>query len=602
MSKAASVNTAAEIRLGPITLYHEPGPELPSLKEQAKEVADFMLSVEKLLGIDTNLERFTRLRAGDIQAAYRQYSQEEIDVEKQQLTFQTPDGVQMLYDEGILNKRLLPIEQQLATDYLNAKAQLWATEHGKEISWSTWNNIRRNCRGIKQGQVTDTQKAKSQPESAKDHAYRLIRAALEEGGHSRLEISGLEAVLAKEVFLLGRVAHPIHHHLPWQLPERVPSWAWQGGLHVAVDGWWLIEVAEALTELPLGTYALPSARPMMMADRAFRTPLVWLQSEELPVYREKKNPGIMLRYLPEGKTSSEEVRKALQTLDPRTSDVWHLLLAKALENGQSQVYQPVEIDVRQFARALGYKPHHKGGMKPRDIDEVARAMEHISSVWITVTPAENTTIEVGTGSGRKGKRLIETTEQRLLAIMERREQRDLFGQSRHLVWEVALGKWAHLFPSSYAPVFKSLVDLPARGRDLWAKQLGKELSFWYREDRMADEGDPNRRRQVKRIRVQSLLERACLLHEVQQMRDQGNRKRPREYFEAAMDKLHELHVVEGWEYDAEQITALEKMANKPGAIDAWLQVNVAVTAPLQLIEALPPLPQKSKKSRRPPPT
>lgn len=44
MSKGHQATTA-EVRLGSITLFHEPEPELPELAEQARVVAEFMTAV-----------------------------------------------------------------------------------------------------------------------------------------------------------------------------------------------------------------------------------------------------------------------------------------------------------------------------------------------------------------------------------------------------------------------------------------------------------------------------------------------------------------------------------------------------------------------------
>lgn len=581
-----------EIKLGPITLFYELEPPIPSVKEQAHIVAEFLYALDDHTRYEGNArENILKLQKGDLGAIFKQYTPEEVEDIKRKLVH---------YDEIALSRTLFPLEDQLWDFFLNIRAQQWGTEHGHTLTWEEWDRYRKHIE-IEQVSLTkvdlknlDAQKRMSAMTRARQLASHVVTTA----NRSESEISSLAHTLLKEMFLSNRITYPLHTNMPVQLPSRIPNWAWNEGLYLRVEGWWEL-MPEVFTDLPANLMAVPSAKPMMMADRAFRTPNVWSYADGLPFYAEKKNPGITLQYIKENSTP-EDIREMLTTLDPRTSDVWHLLLAKALENGRSQLYQSFEIDVRDLARALGYTPHHKGGMKPRDIEEVGKALDHISNTWIKITPAETTTLERDQGQAkRKKQQIVDSTEQRLLTIWERRVSRDLFGTTRHLVWEVALGKWAQLFPASYAPIFRGLVDLPAKGKSLWAKQIGKELAFWYRQDRSVEQSNPGKRRRTKVIRVETLLERACLLPEINKMRQQGSRKRVREYFDAAMDLLQELGVHEGWNYNSEQASALDAKANKPGAFELWLHTNVELQAPQSLLDILPAVQASKPKGRKP---
>jgi len=97
----------------------------------------------------------------------------------------------------------------------------------------------------------------------------------------------------------------------------------------------------------------------------------------------------------------------------------------------------------------------------------------------------------------------------VLAVMARGRSRKVEGQSIPGSWTLVLGDWAKYFPRSFAPIFRGLVELPA---NLWAKQIGTELSYWLRET-------ADNQTTVRFIPVGVLLTRASVMQEVLDLRE-----------------------------------------------------------------------------------
>lgn len=241
-----------EIKIGPVTLTPEAEPPLPSLQEQARLVGEFYLAVNLyLFHSEEDLERlqatYCRLRDGEISAVFQQFSAAEIAAEKARLTFRfeyeyVVEPTVTLYDEELLNRQMLPIEQQLEEQYRTARAQLWATEHGNKISWAQWDTYRLQ---IALSQVTSLADQLSDPKaisrSASSQAEHLASAAFNIPGRSALEAATLAEQLLKSMFLEHRIALPIHDQVPLRLPQRIPLWAWEQGVSSMVPFWWTFE-------------------------------------------------------------------------------------------------------------------------------------------------------------------------------------------------------------------------------------------------------------------------------------------------------------------------------------------------------------------------
>ncbi|MFC6664585.1 hypothetical protein ACFP9V_03905 [Deinococcus radiopugnans] len=311
---------------------------------------------------------------------------------------------------------------------------------------------------------------------------------------------------------------------------------------------------------------------MMVAERALRTSDVWQIEGGLPVYRERQ-PGITISYHDEGLDLFDELMRQFSKLGPRTADVWTLLRAEIHRGKNADGYQAVSLDARTVARDLGYKLHPHGGVRTSDLLEIESALKHIERVRIEISPVERSLKRVGK-NGRKTSGLQRVYSQRLIAVMGKREQRTLRGVTCHVIWDIALGAWVDYFHRSYAPMPSVLTALSARGSNLWAKQIGKELAYWYRIDHHGPQ-----RRTEKRIRVGQLLTWACLLPTVAHMRSSGNRRRPREYFEAALDKLEGLGILDHWHYAERDAAKMRTGAGVSGAVDQWLASIVVIQAP-----------------------
>lgn len=342
-----------------------------------------------------------------------------------------------------------------------------------------------------------------------------------------------------------------------------------------------------------------SAPPYTFIDRATRDGRNWEYNPALeifPFYR-GNGVGMTLTYVPVAEEGNdlqtvaalavEEVSK----LDDRTADVWRVILWKAMENGPApeNVYGRIRVDAREFAQLMGYKKAVKGGMKPEHLLEVQQGLQHLERLRLYMDPATRGTLErdAGQASSKRPRRSLQRArEERIMTVMAREVERDLFGKTYHMVWEIALGDWARHFPRSYAPMVRALVELSAKEK--WAKRIGTELMLLYRED--AKNG-----KRVKSLRWSTILERAGLLREVDEMRRRKHTSRAKGFAEKAMDRLAEIGVLEQWQVREADLALCNDTEGKPGHFDQWLKSVVEIHAPADVVQVLDSIRQTKPK-------
>ncbi|GGS10790.1 hypothetical protein GCM10008960_41020 [Deinococcus sedimenti] len=324
-----------------------------------------------------------------------------------------------------------------------------------------------------------------------------------------------------------------------------------------------------------------SDSPFILVDRATRDGRNWMVDrdvEHYPYFEDHKTEslrGLRLTYVPPGDALLEEAAaqalERVNQLDDTTSDVWRFILWKATER-RDELQSEITLDSREVARALGYKPHVHGGMKPEHLLLVHQALQHLEALKIFIPPGERL---IDTDGKKKKQRISTGREERIIAVMARTGSRDLYGQRTEMIWEIALGKWVRLFSSSYAPMFKALVELPSkRGVNVWAKRIGTELVLYYRQS--IDKGP------VKRLRWRTLLERSMLANEVEEMRVARNTGRVIKYAEGALDLLQKIGVIRSWEAVPSDADALAQSFAKPGSFEAWMDSMVEIVVPIEI--------------------
>lgn len=537
-------------------------PAIPTLLEMARYIAQ-ALRLSPMHPQTPSLERIDALEHGDL------------------LGYFCPDDTPIA-------PSALPLPKQLELEYLRWHALAWIKEHSEALSWDWLEPLLERYQVSQAPQLhAQVQELAAQRYLGQQHHHPdslLLSQELERYTQSMNQYTeDRNQVLWKRARILCYWALPC----PYKVPAKIPSWVQRNLVEVLPER---PKTSRQLSDVwHNGHPTLPvlSNKPSLIIDRASRGPNLWQDSGNMLSYQENTEDGISLQYY-RAELEHDQLRKLHAQLDLRTSDVWRLLLAKSLESGVDQVYAPITVDMRELAKAMGYKPHHKGGMKPEHLRAVNIALEHLECFWITITPRANT-LEPDLGEYKRKKQQLEHSRQeRVLAIMGKDLERTLFGQQYPMRWRIALGEWVRYFPKSYAHIFRSLVELPAKdGVNCWAKQIGTELAYLYRQDRtFLTESNPQRRN-LKPIRISTLLERACLLEEVQKMRLRNHHKRAIERFEQVMDLLQEHGVHHGWECDPHQVPNLEQAAGKPGYFEIWLNTIIFIHAPLELLEHLP---------------
>jgi len=351
---------------------------------------------------------------------------------------------------------------------------------------------------------------------------------------------------------------------------RLPTKVWQWVLRAGVQAGHFPPVVapEALSAsgdaAPIQPYLITLAnKPSVLIDRATRGPEGW--NNTTLQYREVFEDGVVLNYFDEN-TGVDTLRQQLMTLDPRTSDVWRLLTAKALEHDQGDLFTPITIKPGELAQALGLKPHPNGSVRPKDLVRCTQSLFHLERLWLTLPDA-------GPGDD-------EGTRQRVLAVMARGRSRKVEGQSIPGSWTLVLGDWAKYFPRSFAPIFRGLVELPANSStNLWAKQIGTELSYWLRET--VDDQTT-----VRYISVGMLLTRASVMQEVLDLREHKNQNRAIERFEATLELLGTLGLHEQWAYEQRSAAAMDLVQGKPEFFETWLASLVELHVPAPFLQSI----------------
>lgn len=361
-----------------------------------------------------------------------------------------------------------------------------------------------------------------------------------------------------------------------------------------------LDVTQSASEAPAPTLELDLARaglslltmqPMQTIDRATRSPSGWLLgADRLPRFNDPRSP-LFVEYQRDGATA-EALAEGVNRLNPRTADVWRLITARSLEAWPLGQDRPpsVWLDVRELADAMGYKKHHKGGHKPEHIAEVARAVHDLDALYINLPLGTQVYQAAKAGSKRRTPTKLEALRRlKVLLIRGNDEVRSLFGDSWPLRYKLEPGDWIELYPRSYAPLFKALVELPAKaGASTWAKAIGTELLFQYRQNTKNSNG-------VERLKVLTLLERAGRLEEATESR---NKSRMRTYFEEALDLLKAEEVCAGWEYEPEDSDRLEARAGARGWFDVWLECRVLITTPDSITNELQATSGAARKAQR----
>lgn len=334
-----------------------------------------------------------------------------------------------------------------------------------------------------------------------------------------------------------------------------------------------------------------SMQPAQTIDRAARSPSGWLIApDRLPRFNDPRSP-LFVEYQRDGATA-EALAEYVSGLNPRTADVWRLITARSLEAWQQGQDSPPSIwlDVREIAAAMGYKKHHRGGYKPEHLEEVARAIRDLDAFRLTLPLGTEIYQPAKAGSKRRApEKLTAVRIHKVLEISTQDEVRNLFGDSWPLRYELKPGAWIKNFPRTYAPLFRALVELPAKaGASTWAKAIGTELAYQYRQNAKNSNG-------VEKLKVRTMLERAVLLQEASASRNKG---RMRTYFEEALDTLTAENVCAGWTYEPEDSDRLEAVAGVRGWFDVWLECRVLITTPDSITSELQATSDTAKKAQR----
>ena len=327
-------------------------------------------------------------------------------------------------------------------------------------------------------------------------------------------------------------------------------------------------------------FGVLSFQPAQTVDRASRGVIGWENIiDGAPRYVDKNNDHTVEYYSAD--VPAEALWDEVRLLDPRTADAWRLLTAATLEAWHKGQDEPpsIWVEVSDLAMAMGYRKAKSGGFKPEHLSKVARALIDLERFHITI-PLGSKTFPFNPQTGKRRRTKLEASRRhRVIAVFTQDEVRDLFGNKYPMRWQIRVGDWIKDYPPRiYAPLYRALVELPVKsGRSLWAKNIGTELCFQYRQDR--------NRSARKVLTVEKLLVRACLIEEARHSKD---RSRSRDYFEGALDILTDIGVCTAWEYEPASADSLDdSSASQRGWFERWLSARVVIVAPDEIVKSLP---------------
>ena len=136
------------------------------------------------------------------------------------------------------------------------------------------------------------------------------------------------------------------------------------------------------------------------------------------------------------------------------------------------------------------------------------------------------------------------------------------------------------------------MELPANSAtNLWAKQIGTELSYWLRET-VDDQAT------VRYISVGTLLTRASVMQEVLDLREHKNQNRAVERFEATLELLGTLGLHEQWAYEQRSAAAMDLAQGKLEFFEIWLASLVELHVPAPFLKSIAELANAERPSPR----
>jgi DNA-binding XRE family transcriptional regulator len=279
-----------------------------------------------------------------------------------------------------------------------------------------------------------------------------------------------------------------------------------------------------------------------------------------------------------------EQRADLSDLD---ADILDLLGSLWLQQARSP-NDPgfADIDELLSLRALKPKTGAEGrssGYRAEQRQQLYRALQHISSLWITMSQMDSFTQQ---GMGRRARRIKQEVQSRAFVITDVSGQR--LGDSPFEVKRFLFRPGAVFGQFLYGPGRQTAL-LSARAveydpyRQDWEKRLARYLSWQWRIQ-------ASRGNYLRSFKVRTLMEAAG------KTVDERNPLRTRERLEKALETLQEDKVVRGWQWDQWDEAILEGN----GWVHLWLNWTVIIEPPdsvkqayqaiLRPASSLPPIP------------
>jgi len=360
----------------------------------------------------------------------------------------------------------------------------------------------------------------------------------------------------------------------YRLPSRVPKLNLDAARQLGFTGERTADTADTDTLPGLANNAT------LVLDRATRAK-GWTQNRYLD---EELRLGVEL--FDTNIPAEKNVERAMR-ITPRLGDVMKLVLAKVLEQGGRDRYNGVTLTLSDIARGLGLKPHPNGGVRSEDVEACYQHVLDLDSLWLVHLPDGSRTLQVGPPSmsevqkPKRGRRLFA-----LFGVDENEVDqnvpltRQLNGQAVQNVFTLVVGDWINDFSEGYAPVFRSVVELPATNAvNLLVKSLTVELTFMFQRAQAA--------KKPLRLRVETLLTRAMMMGDVESLRKRRRVNEALSRFDDAMDKLAELGVIARWAYTPEGERAIRD-AERGGLFDAWLTATVEIHPHARVLDDVGP--------------